>query len=133
MSLGKLKINGGSIISNINSRVASIVIYGAGITSWKKIELEEIDQKTRKMMMILGLIWLDDCVQVEVHCLEKYLNTSKEKILREVSRSRIIEKNKYERSKQEIHKEYQEKYKRKPLHRQFRKATEGVRGERSWD
>ena len=133
MSLGKLKINGGSIISNINSRVASIVRYGAGITSWKKIELEEIDQKTRKMMMILGLIWLDDCVQVEVHSLEKYLNTSKEKILREVSRSRIIEKNKYERSKQEIHKEYQEKYKRKPLHRQFRKATEGVRGERSWD
>ena len=133
MSLGKLKLNGGSIISNINSRVVSIVRYGAGITSCKKIELEEIDQKTRKMMMILGLIWLDDCVQVEVHSLEKYLNTSKEKILREVSRSRIIEKNKYERSKQEIHKEYQEKYKRKPLHRQFRKATEGVRGERSWD
>ena len=72
-------------------------------------------------------------MQVEVHSLEKYLYTSKEKILREASRSRVIEKNKYERSKQEIHEEHQEKCKRKPLHRQFRKATEGVRGERSWD
>ena len=55
MSLGKLKLNGGSIIiSNINSRAVSIVRYGAGITSCKKIELEEIDQKTRKLMMILG-------------------------------------------------------------------------------
>ena len=50
-------------------------------------------------------------MQVEVHSLEKYLNTSKEKILREVSRSRIIDKNKYERSKQEIHKEHQENIK----------------------
>ena len=56
-------------------------------------------------------------MQVEVHSLEKYLNTSKEKILKEVSRSRIIEKNKYERSKQEIHKEHHEKYKGKPVHR----------------
>ena len=56
-------------------------------------------------------------MQVEVHSLEKYLNTSKKKILKEVSRSRIIEKNKYERSKQEIHKEHHEKYKGKPVHR----------------
>ena len=78
------------------------------------------------------LIGLENCVQVEVHSLEKYLSTLKEKILKEVSRSRIIE-NKYGRSKEEIHKEHGEKYEGKPLHGQFRKATEEVRSKRSWD
>ena len=72
-------------------------------------------------------------MQVEVHSLEKYLSTSKEKILKEVSRSRIIENNKCERSKEEVHKKHQEKYEGKPLHGQFRKATEEVRSKRSWD
>ena len=80
-----------------------------------------------------GLLGLEDCVQVEVHSLEKYLSTSKEKILKEVSRSRIIENNKYRRSNEKIHKEHREKYERKPLHGQFIKATEEVRSKRSWD
>ena len=32
-----------------------------------------------------GLVGLEDCVQVEGHSLEKYLSTSKEKILKEVA------------------------------------------------
>ena len=97
----KLKLDGGNIISAINS----------GSESWTKMELEELDQKTRKLMTMYGahhpkadvdrlylqrceggrgLLGLEDCVQVEVHSLEKYLSTSKEKILKEVSRSRII-------------------------------------------
>ena len=78
---------------------------------------------------LLGL----DCVQIEVHSVEKYLSTSKKKILKEISRSTIIENNKYGRSKKEIHKEHREKYEGKPLHGQFIKATEEVRGKRSWD
>ena len=80
-----------------------------------------------------GLVGLEECVQVEVHSLEKHLSTSKEKILREVSRSRITENSKYGRSKEEIHKENREKYEREPFHGQFLKATEEVRGKRSWD
>ena len=80
-----------------------------------------------------GLLALEDCVQVEVHSLEKYLSTSKEKILKEVSRSRIIENNKCGRSKEEVHKEHQEKYEGKPLHGQFRKATEVAGSKTSWD
>ena len=74
-----------------------------------------------------GLIGLKDCVEVEVHRLEKNLITSKEKILKEVSQGRILENNKYRRSKEEIHKEHQEKYEGIRLHGQFRKATEEVR------
>ena len=119
----KSKLNGGNIISAINSRAVSIVRYGAGITSWTKMGLEELDRKTRKLMRMYGahqpkvdvdrlysqkceggrgLIGLEDCVQVEVHSLEKYLRTSKEKILKEISYSRIIENNKYEEVKKKF-------------------------------
>ena len=150
----KSKLNGGNIISAINSRAVSIVRYGAGIISWTKMELEELDRRTRKLMTMYGahhpkadvdrlylqrcegrrgLLGLQDCVHVEVHSLEQYLSTSKEKILNEVSRSRITENNKCGRSKEEVLKEHQEKYEGKLLHGQFRKATQEVRSKRSWD
>ena len=86
-----------------------------------------VDWKTRKLMAMYkahhpqadvdrlylqrceggkGLVGLEDCVQVEVHSLKKYLSISTEKILKEVSRSKITENNKYGRSKEEIHKEH---------------------------
>ena len=70
-----------------------------------------------------GLLALEDFVQVEVHSLEKYLSTLKENILKEISRRRITENNRYGRSKEEIYKEHREKYEEKPLHGQFIKAT----------
>ena len=147
----KSKLNRGNIILAINSRSVSIASYGAGIISWTKMELEKLDRRTRKLMTIYGahhpkadvgrlylqrceggrgLLGLEDCGQVEVHSLDKYLSTSKEKILKEVSRSRIIENNQCGRSKEEVHKEHQGKYERKPLHGQFRKTTEEVRSKR---
>ena len=50
----KSKLNGGNIISAINSRAVSIVRYGDGIISWAKMELEELDRKTRKLMRMYG-------------------------------------------------------------------------------
>ena len=70
---------------------------------------------------------------MEAYNLDNYLSTLKEKILKEVSRSRIIEKNKHGRSKEDIQKELREKYERKPFHGYFKKNTEKVRGKRSWD
>ena len=74
------------------------------------------------------ILGLDDCVQLDVYSLEKYLSTSKE-----VRRSRITENNKYGRSKEEMDKELREKYEGKPLHGQFIKAAKEVRSKRSWD
>ena len=123
----KSKINGENIIWAISSRAVSIVRYGVGIINWRKMELEELDRRTRRLMTMYGshhpkadvdrlylkrceggrgLLGLEDCVQVEVHSLEKYLSTLNGKILKEVSRSRIIENNKYGRSKEEIHEEH---------------------------
>ena len=53
-NLLKSKLNGGNTISTINSRAVSIVRYGAEIIRWTKTELEELDQKTRKLMLMYG-------------------------------------------------------------------------------
>ena len=50
----KSKLNARNIISAINSRTVSIVRYGAGIISWTKMELEELDRRTRKLMTMYG-------------------------------------------------------------------------------
>ena len=68
-----------------------------------------------------------------MHGLGKYLSTLKGKILKEVTRNRIIENNECRRYKEEVHKELQERYEGKPLHGKFEKATEEVRSKRSWD
>jgi len=86
----KSKLNGGNIISAINSRAVSVVRYGAGIIKWTKNELEEMDRKTRKLMTMYGaqhpkadvdrlylkrydgrrgLLGVEDCVQAEVNSL----------------------------------------------------------------
>ena len=54
-----------------------------------------------------GTTGLDDSVQVEAHSLDKYLSTSKEKMLKEVSHSRIVGRN-----KEEIDKGHQESMKK---------------------
>ena len=45
----KSKLNGGNIISAISSRAVSIVRYGAVITSLTKMELKELDWKTKRL------------------------------------------------------------------------------------
>ena len=118
-----LKLNGGNIISAINSRAVSIVRYGAGIIKWTKKELEELDRKTRKLMSMYsaqhlkadadrlylkrcdggrGLIGVEDCVQAEVNSLDKYLSASDEKMLKEVSLSSTLENKKHGKSKEDI-------------------------------
>ena len=149
----KSKLNGGNIISAINSRAVSIVRYGAGIIKWTKNELEELDRKTRKLMSMYGaqhpkadvdrlylkrcdggrgLIGVEDCVQAEVNSLDKYLSASEEKMLKEVSLSSTLENKKHGKSKEDIQKKHQREYESKALHDQFQKATEKVKGNKSW-
>ena len=150
----KSKLNGGNIISAIDSRAVSIVRYGAGIIKWTKNELEELDRKTRKLMTMYGaqhpkadvdrlylkrydggrgLIGVEDCVQEELNSLDKYLSASKEKILKEVSLSSTLENKKHGKSKGYIQKKHQEEYENKALHSQFQNSTKKVKGNKSWD
>ena len=150
----KSKLNGGNIISAINSRAVSTVRYGAGVIKWTKNDLEELDRKKRIMMTMYGaqhrkadvdrlylkrcdcgrsLIGVEDCVQAEVNSLDKYLSASEEKMLKEVSLSSTLENKKHGKGKEDMQKKHQEEYESKALHGQFKKTTEKVKGNKSWD
>ena len=64
------KLNGGNIISAINTWAVSLVRYSAEIVNWRKDEVERMDRKSRKVMTIylyilyiLPLLFADLCVQ----------------------------------------------------------------------
>ena len=54
-------------------------------------------------------------------------------MLKEVNLSSTLENKKPEKSKDDIQKKRQEEYESKALHGQFQKATEKVKGSKSWD
>ena len=54
-------------------------------------------------------------------------------MLKEVSLSSTLKNKNHEKSKEDIQKKHQEEYERKALHGQFQKATEKVKGNKSWD
>ena len=94
------KLNGGNIISAINSRTASAIRYGAGMLDWAVLKLEDFDRKTRNLLTMHGahhqkaniyplflkrknggtcLIDVKDCVKMEKCSLLKYIE---DKLLR---------------------------------------------------
>ena len=81
----------------------------------------------------LRLDRVEDCLQAEVNSLDKYLSASGEKMLKEASLSSTLENKKHGKSKEDIQKQHQEEYESKALHGQFQKATEKVKGNKSWD
>ena len=70
-----------------------------------------------------GLIGVEDCVQAEANSLDKHLSASGEK------KQKKHGNKKHGKSK----KKYQEEHESKALHGQFQKATEKVKGNKSWD
>lgn len=48
----KSKLNDRNTVMAINTWAVSVMRYGAGITNWSKMELENIDRKTIKLMTI---------------------------------------------------------------------------------
>ena len=50
--LFKSSLNAGNTIQGINSKAVSIIRYGAGILDWRKAELQQMDRKTRKLLII---------------------------------------------------------------------------------
>ena len=52
----KIKLNGRNYIMVLNTWVVSILRYGDAILKWNKNELEEMDRKTMKFMIIESTI-----------------------------------------------------------------------------
>lgn len=149
----KSKLNGGNTIKAINTRAVAVIRYGAGIIDWRKDELREIDRKTRKLLTIYralhpqadvdrlymkrtkggrGLIGIEECVMVETHNLIKYVDVSREKILKAVSLEQVL-KHDFGRDNKTLQEERKEKLLKKPLHGQFHRGIEEESDPRSWN
>ena len=147
----KSKLNGTNSISAINSRVISVVRYGAGIIKWTKEELEKLDRKTRTLFTIhrafhcrgdvdrlyvkrsksgRGLISVEDCVNIEINSLRKHVAESDEYLLVAVKSEQLLGEGK---EKATIQLERQERYRSKSVHGRFLKATDDVRDEKTWE
>ena len=50
------KLNGRNKIMAVNTWVASVMRYGAGILKWNTDELKSLDRRTRKFMTIHGVL-----------------------------------------------------------------------------
>ena len=48
----KSKLNGKNAITAINSRAVSIIWYGVRILKWTKEELQCMDRRTRKLLIV---------------------------------------------------------------------------------
>ena len=48
----KTKLNGGNSIQAINSWAVPVIRYTAGVIDWTRLELDDLDRKTRKLMTI---------------------------------------------------------------------------------
>ena len=87
----KSKLNGGNLVRGVNTWAVSLLKYSTAFVSWRKIELQAIDRKTRKLFTIYGalhpksdvdklyvpskeggrgLISIEDCVELAIRGLE---------------------------------------------------------------
>ena len=133
----KSKLNGGNIISAINSRAVSLIRYGAAIIKWTKDELRVMDRKTRKLLTIhramhpqadvdrlylkrknggRGLISVEDCIEMETRNLKSYIQESNEGLLKAALIEDVIGDGK---TKEEVMKTRKSTFLGKPLHAQF--------------
>ena len=130
----KSKLNGGSIVSAINSRAVSLVRYGAGIIRWIKDELRALDRKTRKLLTIYrslhpqadvdrlyvkrsqggrGLISVEDCVNLEVGGLYQYVVNSSERLLMTTKSENVLDEGV---EKESVSRRRSSSYREKTLH-----------------
>ena len=152
----KSKLNGGNVITAINTWAVAIMRYGAGVINWNVMELKEIDRKTRKLLTMYrmhhpqsdvdrlylprkeggrGLLSVEDCIRSGEKGLYCYLKESTEPLLKLVFEENIVKNDGEEDTdsfKERRRNERHDVLSKKKLHNQFHKATEEFRNEDTW-
>ncbi|XP_069995049.1 uncharacterized protein [Penaeus vannamei] len=110
----KSKLNGGNIISAINSRAASVVSLWPDVICEGGARNTPVRQERLRDQLLntdhtpqydggRGLLGVEDRVQAEVNSLDKYLRASEENMMKEVNSS-ILENKKHRQSREDIQK-----------------------------
>ena len=153
------KLNGGNIITGINTWAISLLRYCAAFLDWTGAELEQMDKRTRKLMTMhralnpksdvsriylsrkergKGLIKVEDTVKLAIVGLERYILTSEKGLL--IAARRVNGDYEQHRRMIESVKEFKERrknersnvLKQKKLHGQFFNQIKDVAGEEKW-
>ena len=98
----KSKLNSGNLVRGVNTWAVSLLRYSAAFVSWRKIELQAIDRKTRKLFTKYGalhpnsdvdrlyiprkegarsLISIEDCIEVAKRGLEVNVHGNEERLI----------------------------------------------------
>ena len=118
------ELNNGNLSKAINSWAISVVRYSAAFLGWSRLQLEEINRRTRKLLTIhsgflpksnadrlylsrnensRGLIGVQDTVERTILGLTNYLRNSKERLLiaaRTIEEDQVLETpNEYKKRK----------------------------------
>ena len=148
------QLNEGNVIAGMNAWAVGIIRYEAGVLDWTKEELKSIDIKTRKLMTMNGslhpkgnvgrlyfarkeggreLISCEECVNVEVQNLDKYLSESEEWMFRFVAGEKSLSEVEHpDAFKKRLKEEKRRLWLGKLLHGRFLKDTEKVSTDKSW-
>ena len=139
------RLNGGNLITAMNTWAVSLLRYAAGFIDWTQGELEALDRRVRKLMTMhnalhpksdidrlylprrdrgRGLISAADAVTIAIVGLESYVRDSTESLIiaaRNVVRS--ITEESPAAVKKQIRKKKIENWRKKALHGQFLRET----------
>ena len=147
-------LNGGNLISGVNTWAVSVLRYSAGIVDWTVEELASMNRRTRKILAMNGcmhtrsnvailylprkeggrrLISIEECVVKESKSLYGYLGQTTEWMLQDALKEKVLDE---EENLQDYKKRRQEEkirdWKEKALHGEFvRQTADVVAGEDS--
>ena len=150
----KSKLNSGNMVKAINTWAVPVIRYTAGIVEWTKMELCNLDRKTRKMMTIhralhpranvnrlyaprkeggKGMISIEDCVNIESRALGQYLKNSEDEWLKSAWQEQMIKVDEEpDEYKDRITKERTENWHKKSMHGQYIRQTKHLASTETW-
>ena len=147
------KLNGKNVIKAINTWAVALLRYSAAFLQWTRLEKEELDRRTRKLLTMhkglhprsnvdrvyiprseggRGLQSVEDIIELAILGLQRYVQDSDERL---IAAARGNEQKEFETEKELKEKKKntrKEGLRQKMLHGQYDRQTEEVRGTDSW-
>ena len=149
----KSKLNGGNLVRVVNTWEVSLLRYSPAFVSWMKKELQALDRKTRKLFTIYGalhstsdvdrlyipkkeggrgLISIEDCVELAIMGLKKYVHRSEERLIQAARGDKIDGFEVVSVLKRSKKEKRLEDWDEKVLHGHYLRQTKEVRSDQCW-
>ena len=147
----KSKRNGGNL--GVNTWAVSLLRFSASFVNWKKSELQAIDRKTRTLLIIygaihpksdvdrlyiprkdgrIGLISIEDCVELAIRRLEVYVHGSEERLIQAARGDKIDDLEATSVLKRSKKEKRLEDWEEEVRHDQYSRQTKEVRSDQCW-